>query len=119
MKGRSDEAMSPVIFSREYRRIMTLGPERTVTETPIGLFPAAFWPTRSVFDERDLPRDASSVNEIELLGAGDILLLVTDGLTDHGILDIISNDPDEALIKIHLLSEFKGTAEAAVTSFQR
>ncbi|HOX44650.1 MAG TPA: choice-of-anchor D domain-containing protein [Myxococcota bacterium] len=45
----------------------------------------------------------------------DIVYTASDGLTDHGILDIISNDPDEALVKIHLLSEFKGTAEAAVT----
>ncbi|MBN2493396.1 MAG: choice-of-anchor D domain-containing protein [Deltaproteobacteria bacterium] len=40
----------------------------------------------------------------------DIRYAASDGLTDHGILDIISNDPDEALVKIHLLSEFKGEA---------
>jgi len=48
----------------------------------------------------------------------DILYTASDGLTDHGILDIISNDPDEALVKIHLLSEFKGTAEAQVSPEQ-
>jgi hypothetical protein len=45
----------------------------------------------------------------------DILYTASDGLTDHGILDIISNDPDEPLVKIHLLSEFKGTASASVS----
>ncbi len=39
----------------------------------------------------------------------------SDGLTDHAILDVISNDPDEALVKIHLLSEFKGVALAEVS----
>lgn len=73
----------PMVFSREFRRLMPLGAERTVSETLLGLFPAA-----------NVPRDANSlgpvrqstngvINEIELLGAGDILLLATDGLTEH------------------------------------
>jgi len=45
----------------------------------------------------------------------DVLYTASDGLTDHAILDIISNDPDEALIQIHLLSEFKGDPLAAVS----
>ncbi|NMB75138.1 MAG: choice-of-anchor D domain-containing protein [Myxococcales bacterium] len=39
----------------------------------------------------------------------------SDGLTDNAILDIISNDPDEPLLKIHLLSEFKGEPGATVS----
>jgi hypothetical protein len=39
----------------------------------------------------------------------------SDGLTDNAILDIISNDPDEPLLKIHLLSEFKGEPGVAVS----
>lgn len=38
----------------------------------------------------------------------DIIYTASDGLTDHAVLDVISNDPDEPLVKIHLLSEFKG-----------
>ncbi|RME30253.1 MAG: choice-of-anchor D domain-containing protein, partial [Deltaproteobacteria bacterium] len=34
----------------------------------------------------------------------------SDGISDHAVLDIISNDPDEALVKVHLVSEFKGDA---------
>lgn len=45
----------------------------------------------------------------------DVYYTASDGLTDSAILDIISNDPDEALVKIHLLSEFKGLALAAVS----
>jgi hypothetical protein len=44
----------------------------------------------------------------------DVLYTASDGVTDHGILDIISNDPDEALVQIHLLSEFKGEPQATV-----
>jgi serine phosphatase RsbU (regulator of sigma subunit) len=58
----------PLVFSREFRRIMPLGAERTVSETLIGIFPA---------------KAGAPVNEIELLGSGDILLLATDGLTEH------------------------------------
>jgi len=45
----------------------------------------------------------------------DVLYTASDGLTDSAILDIISNDPDEALVQIHLLSEFKGLALAVVS----
>jgi serine phosphatase RsbU (regulator of sigma subunit) len=58
----------PRVFSREFRRIMPLGAERTISETLIGIFPAT---------------SGGKVNEIELLGSGDILLLATDGLTEH------------------------------------
>ena len=44
----------------------------------------------------------------------DVSYTASDGLTDHCLLDIVSNDPDEALVKIDLLSEFKGNALASV-----
>jgi serine phosphatase RsbU (regulator of sigma subunit) len=51
---------------------MPLDAAYTMSETPIGIFPAAH-------------RDRNDrVNEIELLSSGDILLLATDGLTEHG-----------------------------------
>ncbi len=75
----------PLVFSREYGRIMRLGADRTVSEALIGMFPAYIG-----FEERrpdgpgPLPPEAVGVvNEIQLLGTGDILLLATDGLTDH------------------------------------
>ena len=58
----------PLVFSREFRRLVQLDPERRVSQGLIGLSPAS-----------DVP-----VNEIELLATGDILLLATDGLTEHG-----------------------------------
>lgn len=65
----------PLVFSREFGRIMPLDADRKVSEGLIGLFPAQGFGPRGPM----VP-----VNEIELLGAGDILLLVTDGLTEHG-----------------------------------
>ncbi len=44
----------------------------------------------------------------------DVLYRASDGLSDLGVLSIISNDPDEARIPIQLVSEFKGTAKISV-----
>jgi serine phosphatase RsbU (regulator of sigma subunit) len=74
----------PLVFSREFGRIMPLGADRTVSSTPIGIFPAS---AQALGDEPAFgpsgPGGNRAVNEIELLGSGDILLLATDGLTEH------------------------------------
>ncbi len=48
----------------------------------------------------------------------DVVYLASDGTTDHGVLDIISNDPDEPSVRIELLSEFKGEADVALSPEQ-
>ena len=58
----------PLVYSREFGRLVQLDPERRISQGLIGLSPAS-----------DVP-----VNEIELLASGDILILATDGLTEHG-----------------------------------
>lgn len=77
---------APLVFSREYGRIVSLGPERTVSQPLIGMFPAYTPIEVRRADEPPLAPGARAavVNEIQLLGSGDILLLATDGLTDHG-----------------------------------
>ena len=68
----------------------------------------------------DFSIPADIMNALPLvLGAGQeraipVVYLASDGLTDHVILDIISNDADESLVQIHLLSEFKGEAAVVV-----
>ncbi|MBN2496851.1 MAG: choice-of-anchor D domain-containing protein [Deltaproteobacteria bacterium] len=59
-----------------------------------------------------LPRTVPPGEELGI----DVVYRASDGITDHGILDIISNDPDEALVKVHLLSEFKGEARVQLSA---
>lgn len=73
----------PLVFSREFGRLMPLGAERTVSETLIGIFPAADGTGDSDALSALRPRTDRVINEIELLGSGDLLLLATDGFTEH------------------------------------
>lgn len=74
----------PAVFSREYDRLMPIDEDRTVSFLPVAMLPSA--------GDRDERRHGSAhghkkpyaVNEIELLAEGDILLLHTDGLAEHG-----------------------------------
>jgi len=59
---------TPLVFSREFAKLVFLAPERRLSAGLVGL-------SRST----DFP-----VNEIELLATGDILILATDGVTEHG-----------------------------------
>ncbi len=75
---------APVVFSREFGKIMKISKDRTISYPPIGILRSG--------DDVDAPRGAGrfrykkryTVNEINLLGQGDILILHTDGLSEHG-----------------------------------
>jgi serine phosphatase RsbU (regulator of sigma subunit) len=74
----------PVVFSQEFGCFMPISKERLISFPPVGMLPStADW------DEKVDPghlgfKQPYSVNEIDLLADGDILLLFTDGLSDHG-----------------------------------
>jgi serine phosphatase RsbU (regulator of sigma subunit) len=71
----------PAVFSREYRRFMPIGADRLVSFPPIGMLPS-----RIEGDKEPVlpPYDKEyRINEIQLLSPGDLLLLHTDGLTEH------------------------------------
>jgi len=73
----------PAIFSREFGRFMPISPDRLVSVPPVGMLPSCADP-----DDRANPRlyahkKRFTVNEIDLLAVGDILLLYTDGLTEY------------------------------------
>jgi serine phosphatase RsbU (regulator of sigma subunit) len=73
----------PMIFSAEYDRLVDIDPERTKNFLPVGLFPS-----ENDIDEKPAPTPAPasknfSVNEVSLLGRGDILLLYTDGISER------------------------------------
>jgi serine phosphatase RsbU (regulator of sigma subunit) len=59
---------TPLVFSREFGKLVSLAPERRLSGQLVGL-------SRST----DFP-----VNEIQLLAVGDVLILATDGVTEHG-----------------------------------
>ena len=73
----------PLVFSAAYDRLVEIDPERMKNVLPIGVFPS-----EGDIDEQDAARALHhkkpfSVNEVSLMGAGDILLLQTDGLHEH------------------------------------
>jgi serine phosphatase RsbU (regulator of sigma subunit) len=74
----------PRIFSREFDRFVEINPDHLTIFPPIGTMP-----TREDIDQKDLApslgyKDRYIANEISLMGRGDILLLFTDGLSEHG-----------------------------------
>ena len=73
----------PAVFSREHDRFMNVSPDLCVSFPPLGLLPSL-----DVVDRRTTGsplgfKDRYEMNEWLLMGAGDILLLHTDGLAEH------------------------------------
>ncbi len=73
----------PIVFSNEYNKIVKIGKDRLISYLPIGTAPSEV--------DVDINRQQSligykkkySVNEINLMNHGDLLILHTDGLPDH------------------------------------
>ena len=73
----------PIVFSNKYDKIVKISKERLVTYPPLGMFPSE--------EDIDKKRNFSqigykkkyTINEINLMGSGDIILLHTDGLSEH------------------------------------
>ncbi len=72
----------PMVFSRAYDRFVEISPDRMVSYPPIGL-----QLSEDDADVRMFPRVLGykkhyTINELNLMGQGDVLLLYTDGLVD-------------------------------------
>lgn len=73
----------PLVFSAEFDSFVTIDPSRLRSFYPVGMFPTE--------GDRDEPlaappihaKEPYAVNEVNLMGRGDILILATDGLTEH------------------------------------
>ncbi len=74
----------PVVFSREYGRFMPIDKDRKVSSIPVGMLPSGGDPDARRHPSIPGRKRLYDVNEIDLLAGGDILLLYTDGLTEHG-----------------------------------
>jgi serine phosphatase RsbU (regulator of sigma subunit) len=73
----------PMIFSAEFDRFVNVDPTRMRSFFPVGMFP-----TETDIDEKldSTPlahKKKYTVNEVNLMAPGDILLLYTDGLNEH------------------------------------
>ena len=79
----------PLVFSNEHDRFMEVSPDLCVSFPPLGMLPSLH-----VTDRQRTPsllgfKERYEMNEWVIMGEGDILLLHTDGLTEH------NNDGDE------------------------
>ena len=73
----------PAVFSREFGRFMPISKDRLVSLPPVGMLPSVADPDGRRHPRLDRYKKRYHVNEINLLAVGDILLLATDGLTEH------------------------------------
>ena len=84
----------PMVFSAEFDGFVTISSDRLVGFYPLGMFPSE--------DDVDLSRNLGAlrykprytVNEVNLMSLGDILLLLTDGYADHARGDDSPFAPD-------------------------
>lgn len=71
----------PLVFSNQFDRLAPISEDRLVSFPQIGTMPSRG------NSEKTVPllgvKEKYTVNEINLMGRGDILVLYTDGLTDH------------------------------------
>jgi serine phosphatase RsbU (regulator of sigma subunit) len=71
----------PMVFSNKFNRLVAISEEQLISFPQIGTMPS---PGNS---EITIPllgiKEKYTVNEINLMGGGDILILYTDGLSDH------------------------------------
>ena len=72
----------PVVFSREFDRIMDISESKLTTFPPIGTMPSSDDIDRSTSETVLGFKDKYEVNEISLMGSGDIMLLYSDGLSE-------------------------------------
>jgi serine phosphatase RsbU (regulator of sigma subunit) len=73
----------PVVFSREYDHIVDISEDRLTTYPPIGTMPSSDDIDRSTSETVLGFKEKYEVSEIDLMGSGDIMLLYTDGLSEH------------------------------------
>jgi serine phosphatase RsbU (regulator of sigma subunit) len=74
---------SPVVFSSQHDRFMEVSEDLCTSFPPIGTLPSDNVIDRNRSKSVLGYKDQYELNEWRLMGAGDILLLYTDGLTDH------------------------------------
>lgn len=72
----------PLVFSREYDRFVEISQDRLVSYAPLGLQLTEDHPDAGLFKRVLGYKKRYTVNDLNLMGEGDVLLLYTDGLVD-------------------------------------
>lgn len=74
----------PSVFSNRHDRFMEVSPQHRVSFPPLGMLPSFDTIDRNATEVSLLGfKEHYEINEWRLMGAGDILLLHTDGIVDH------------------------------------
>jgi serine phosphatase RsbU (regulator of sigma subunit) len=73
----------PIIFSNKYDKIIKLEAEYTKSSTPLGVLPSKYHIGMDYYEPPIMTKEEYGINEIALLGEGDILLLYSDGLLEQ------------------------------------
>jgi serine phosphatase RsbU (regulator of sigma subunit) len=73
----------PAVFSNQHDRFMEVSPHLTQSFPPLGMMPSFNVIDRSLTTSLLGFKERYEMNEWSLMGRGDILLLHTDGLSDH------------------------------------
>lgn len=74
----------PIVFSCDFDKIVNISPETLTTFPPIGTMPSDENIDRRTTRSPLGFKERYEVNQLNLMGDGDILLLYSDGLSEHG-----------------------------------
>jgi serine phosphatase RsbU (regulator of sigma subunit) len=118
----SARSPDPLIFSAEFDRFVGIATDRLVSVYPLGMFPSESDVDQSRNLESFAYKPRYTVNEVNLMSPGDILLLLTDGIADHQTESGQAFIPDrleDTLRSVKHLSakEIFGAVMNAATSF--
>lgn len=92
----------PMIFSSEFNCFVNIDPSRLTTTFPVGMFPAETDVDERLDSEPLVYKKKYTVNEVNLMAPGDILLLATDGLFEHsdGEVDFVPDQLHETVRRV-------------------
>lgn len=112
----------PMVFSNEYNRLVDIQPELIANFPPIGIMPSAEDIDVTNIQSQLGFKQGYTVNRLNLMGKGDILLLYTDGLSDHANRngDLFFPKHLEEVLRAHKLQPAREIYEAikkALTEF--
>jgi len=77
----------PVVFSKKHDRFMEVGQDLCASSPPLGMVPSLHVTDGSRTASPLGFKEEYTINHWVLMGAGDILLLYTDGLVEHSNAD--------------------------------